>query len=138
MSVDATPRAERLSPSKRALLERMLKGKGADETPTLTIPRRPHAEESPLSFAQQRLWFIHQIDPSSPAYNVPNALRLRGALDRRVMERCLAEVLRRHDSLRTRFESREGAPVQVIETEARVHLPVIDLTHLPDPAREAP
>jgi len=136
MSVDTTPRAERLSPSKRALLERMLKGKLSGEAPTPAIPRRPPAQESPLSFAQQRLWFIHQIDPSSPAYNVPNALRLRGTLDRSVMQRCLEEVLRRHESLRTRFETRGGAPLQVIEPEARVELPVIDLTHLPPAARE--
>src|SRR6185436_17196210 len=136
MSVDTTPRAERLSPSKRALLERMLKGKLSGEAPTPAIPRRPRAQESPLSFAQQRLWFIHQIDPSSPAYNVPNALRLRGALDRSVMQRCVEEVLRRHESLRTRFETRGGAPLQVIEPEARVEHPVIDLTHLPLAARE--
>ena len=106
MRLDTALRTAGLSPSKRALLERMLKGKQGGEAAASTIPRRSGAGESPLSFAQQRLWFIHQIDPSSPAYNVANALRLRGALDRRVMERCLAEVLRRHDSLRNASTSR--------------------------------
>ncbi len=136
MSLDATSRGAGLSPSKRALLERMLRGKSAAEAPVHTIPRRSRAQASPLSFAQQRLWFIHQIDPASPAYNVPSALRLRGRLDPGLMQRCLEEVARRHESLRTRFETREGAPAQVIEAEACIDLPVVDLTHLPLPARE--
>ena len=135
MSLDANSRGAGLSPSKRALLERMLKGK-AHEAPVLTIPRRPRTEGSPLSFAQQRLWFIHQIDPASPAYNVPIALRLRGRLDREVLHRCLAEVARRHESLRTRFETKAGSPAQVIEADARLELPVVDLAHLPASARE--
>src|SRR4029453_4477672 len=124
MSVDATSRAAGLSAAKRALLERMLQGKASGAVP-LPIAPRPRPPESPLSFAQQRLWFIHQIDPASPAYNVPLALRLRGELDRSVMQRCLEEVRRRHESLRTRFETKGGAPLQVIEPEARVELPVI-------------
>src|SRR5262252_7194298 len=133
MSVDA-PRATGLSAAKRALLERLLQGKASGDAP-LTIPSRPRTPESPLSFAQQRLWFIHQIDPTSPAYNVPVALRLRGRLDRAVLERCLGEVGRRHESLRTRFGTRGGAPVQVIDDETRIDLIVTDLTHLPEAAQ---
>jgi amino acid adenylation domain-containing protein len=134
MSGDSA-RAAGLSPSKRALLERLLQGKRpAAAAPA--IPRHDPAAGSPLSFAQQRLWFIHQIDPSSPAYNVPNALRLRGSLDPAVLERCIAEVARRHASLRTRFEVVGGAPIQVVEPEPRVELSLVDLSHLPAAARE--
>ncbi|HEU5180261.1 MAG TPA: condensation domain-containing protein, partial [Candidatus Polarisedimenticolia bacterium] len=136
MSLDTASRAAGLSPSKRALLERMRKGKPSGEAAAPTIPRRPEGE-APLSFAQQRLWFIHQIDPKSPAYNVSNALRLRGALDPSALQRCLEEVVRRHDSLRTRFVSREGAPLQVIDPPGSIDLPLADLTRLPAPQREA-
>ncbi|MBI3450486.1 MAG: condensation protein, partial [Acidobacteria bacterium] len=75
---DAARGAAGLSPSKRALLESMLRGKRPGEAPAITIPRRGDRSTAPLSFAQARLWFVHQIVPASPAYNVPAALRLRG------------------------------------------------------------
>lgn len=70
-----------LSPEKRALLERRLMEAGVLSTGAAGIPRRGDVGPCPLSFAQQRLWFLHQLEPESPAYNVPRALRLRGALD---------------------------------------------------------
>jgi amino acid adenylation domain-containing protein len=72
----------------------------------------------PLSFAQQRLWFLHQLEPGSPAYNVPAAYLLKGPLDRAVLEECLAEVVRRQEALRTTFTTRDGLPVQVIAPAA--------------------
>jgi len=62
----------------------------------------------PLSFAQQRLWFLDQLEPGSSAYNIPESLRLRGELDQDALERMLTEIVRRHEVLRTSFPSRDG------------------------------
>ena len=64
----------------------------------------------PASFAQQRLWFLDQLEPKSPFYNVPVVLRLAGALDAQVLERAFEAILRRHDGLRTVFPSERGRP----------------------------
>ncbi len=91
----------------------------------------------PLSFAQQRLWFIDQLEPGSPLYNIPAALRVQGAFDREVLVRCLGEIVRRHEALRTAFVASGGVPFQVIQPARRFPLPVVDLTGLPERAREA-
>ncbi|HEX2093844.1 MAG TPA: amino acid adenylation domain-containing protein, partial [Longimicrobiaceae bacterium] len=90
-------------------------------------------EEIPLSFAQQRLWFIDQLQPGSPAYNLAYALRVSGALDPRVLEQALTALVRRHETLRTVFAVVDGAPVQVIRDAdaAPVSVPVTDLRGLP-------
>jgi len=93
--------------------------------------------ELPLSFAQQRLWFLHQLEPGSTAYNVPSAHRLRGPLDVAALEQALREVARRHEALRTTFASAAGEPRQVIAAEPGLRLAVVDLAHLPAAAREA-
>ncbi|MEA2694372.1 MAG: hypothetical protein QOJ16_3759, partial [Acidobacteriota bacterium] len=91
----------------------------------------------PLSFAQQRLWIIDQLEPGSSAYQVPLALRLTGRLDVVALHRGLAEILRRHEALRTRFELRDGNPSQVISPYVPPLLPRIDLTALDSGARGA-
>jgi amino acid adenylation domain-containing protein len=93
----------------------------------------------PLSFAQQRLWFISRLDPASSAYNLPVALRLRGPLDPRALERAVGEIVRRHETLRTVFDEVGGEPVQVVrEAPAGAPaLPALDLSGLPEVAREA-
>ncbi|HVH12823.1 MAG TPA: condensation domain-containing protein, partial [Longimicrobium sp.] len=68
----------------------------------------------PLSFSQERLWFLDRLQPDSAFYNVPVALRLGGVVDAGALERALGEVVRRHEVLRTRFEDRDGTPVLVI------------------------
>ncbi|HST60880.1 MAG TPA: amino acid adenylation domain-containing protein, partial [Longimicrobium sp.] len=90
----------------------------------------------PLSFAQQRLWFIDQLDPGSAAYNMPAALRIRGALDTDALRRALDEIVARHESLRTRFAGVAGEPVQVIESSGSAALAEVDLRALPEDARE--
>ena len=72
----------------------------------------------PLSFAQERLWFLHQLEPQSAFYNVPVAVRLRGQLDRRALARTFTEIIRRHEVLRTVFTQADGQPVQVIHDPA--------------------
>jgi amino acid adenylation domain-containing protein len=87
----------------------------------------PRDGELPLSFAQQRLWFLEQLEPGSAAYNIPDAYRLHGPLDVAVFERCVNEIIRRHESLRTTFQTVGGKPVQVIAPELKLPIPVISL-----------
>ncbi|MBV8318682.1 MAG: amino acid adenylation domain-containing protein, partial [Planctomycetaceae bacterium] len=91
----------------------------------------------PLSFAQQRLWFLDQLAPGGATYNVPLALRLVGALDVPALERAFNELVRRHKVLRTTFALSDGQPVQVIAPSLTLPLSVIDLSTLPEARREA-
>src|SRR4029453_5386158 len=94
--------SEGLSPKKRALFELLMKEKqkAAGER---SIPRRPSGSLAPLSFAQQRLWFLDQWKPGTTAYNVAVAHRVKGQLDVSVLENSISEVVRRRESLRTTF-----------------------------------
>jgi amino acid adenylation domain-containing protein len=91
----------------------------------------------PLSFAQERLWFLDQLEPGSAFYNLPFAVRLRGALDVDALERGLGEIVRRHDALRTVFVEQGGTPRQVTAPFGGFGLAMKDLSHLPAEAREA-
>ena len=104
-----------------------------------TIQRLPREQGRglPLSFAQQRLWFLDQLDPGSASYNIPSAVRLKGNLDIGALERTLVEVIRRHEVLRTRFALEDGQPVQVIDDAVEFSLPIIDLTEFSEEEREA-
>ncbi len=93
-------------------------------------------ERPPLSFAQQRLWFIHQLLPASTEYNIARAVRLRGAVRVGVLAASLREIVRRHAVLRTTFALHDGQPVQVIAAAGRVPLPLVDLGALPLERRE--
>ncbi|MFL5537410.1 MAG: amino acid adenylation domain-containing protein, partial [Longimicrobiaceae bacterium] len=94
-------------------------------------------EALPLSFAQERLWFIDRLEPGSAAYNVPGAWRLGGALDEAALERSLGEIVRRHEALRTTFGEVDGSPVQVIAPFGGFVVPVEDLSGLGEADREA-
>ncbi|MCY1015594.1 non-ribosomal peptide synthase/polyketide synthase [Pyxidicoccus sp. MSG2] len=91
----------------------------------------------PLSFAQQRLWFIDQLDPGGTAYNMPTVLRLHGPLDVPALEKSFTALVERHESLRTSFGVLDGEPVQVIGSQARFPLSVVNLSALPAEEREA-
>ncbi|MEW5928486.1 MAG: amino acid adenylation domain-containing protein [Gemmatimonadota bacterium] len=110
-------------------------GGSAEAPPLVALPR--DGGPLPLSFAQQRLWFIDQLEPGSAAYNMPFALRLRGRFDPAVLERAVAEIARRHETLRTVFATADGEPVQVVREAAPVALPVADLRSLPAERRGA-
>jgi amino acid adenylation domain-containing protein len=115
----------------RRVEQAMREGAGRVAPPVVPVPR---AAELPLSFAQQRLWFIDQLEPDSPLYNVPTALRVAGRLDVRNLELAFTEMVGRHEALRTVFASSEGRPAQVIRPAAPFPLPLVDLAALPAPA----
>ena len=94
-------------------------------------------QQLPLSHAQQRLWFLDQLEPGSVTYNIPGAVRLKGRLDVEALQRTLNEVVRRHEVLRTTFVAVNGEPVQVIAPASQVEMPVLDLSELPEEEREA-
>ncbi len=94
-------------------------------------------EPLPLSFAQERLWFLDQLDPGNPTYNIPLALALDGGLEVAALAASLGEIVRRHASLRTTFAAAEGHPVQVIAPASGSFLTLVDLDGLPPAAGEA-
>ncbi|MCP4661388.1 MAG: amino acid adenylation domain-containing protein, partial [bacterium] len=110
-----------------------LEQRGLRISPMVPAPRD---QELPLSFAQQRLWFLYQLEPWTPAYNISVAVRLSGAVAAGIIERIFNEVVRRHEALRTTFTTAGGRPVQVIAERLRLPLPVADLDRLSDPRRE--
>jgi amino acid adenylation domain-containing protein len=106
--------------------------------PSPPIARINHQGPLPLSFMQQRLWFVHQMDPASAAYNIAGSLHAEGRLDLQVLARSLAEIVRRHESLRTTFSFVGGEPAQIISMESATtfRMPVIDLQGLPETMAE--
>jgi amino acid adenylation domain-containing protein len=105
---------------------------------TQEIGRRPPGlERLPLSFSQERLWFLDQLDPGSAVYNMPAAVELRGALRPAALAAALSAVVRRHEALRTTFSEVGGVPVQRISPPAETPLPRIDLAALPEEARRS-
>ncbi|WP_096600989.1 non-ribosomal peptide synthetase [Calothrix sp. NIES-2100] len=99
------------------------------------LPAYKDSEFHPLSFAQQRLWFIHQLAPDTPAYSIPLIIRFQGHVNVAVLEQSLNEIIKRHEILRTNFLLIEGQPVQVIQPELNIKLPVEDLQIFPDNRR---
>jgi amino acid adenylation domain-containing protein len=91
--------------------------------------------ELPLSFAQERLWFLDRLMPGSPFYNLPAGVRLLGPVEFRALEECFNEILRRHEVLRTAFPSVRGRPVQSILPFTPLTMPLVDLSGLPEEAR---
>jgi len=125
------------SPTVAALAESVnaaVRGGTFSQPLALTPGQRP--ELLPLSFAQQRLWFLEQME-SANAYRLPVIFRIRGKLDVPVLERVIDEIARRHESLRTTFDVVAGEPVQVISRPRHVPLPLINLSELPEDQREA-
>ncbi len=132
----ADPLAE-LSAERRALLTMELARRRAQADGLVHRPRPGPEPRFPLSYAQERLWFLDQIDPGSTAYLMPGALRLRGLLDRDALHRALNEIIRRHEVLRTTFPAEGGLPLQQINPPRLVAMPVLDLGSQSLAAQEA-
>ena len=96
----------------------------------------PRSNHTPLSFAQERLWFLDRLDPDSPTYNVPAAFRLAGDLNLNALEQSLNEVVRRHEVLRTVFATVNGNPVQKILPSLAIALTPIDISQQPENERQ--
>ncbi|MEW6735860.1 MAG: amino acid adenylation domain-containing protein, partial [Acidobacteriota bacterium] len=101
-----------------------------------SIARIARDAELPLSFAQHRLWFLDQLQPNNSHYNIPAAIRLEGALDVEALEKSLNDIIERHEVLRTRFETIEDRPVQIIAEKLELKLAVVELSDLSALERE--
>jgi amino acid adenylation domain-containing protein len=116
-----------LSPQKRALLDILLQKEGLSSQGVRRIPRREQSGPAVLSFGQQRLWLINELQPGNPVYNEHFTVRLSGVLNPSAVERAIGEIIRRHEVLRTVFDSLDEGPVQVIAPTLSIELPVVDL-----------
>ncbi len=131
------PGVVNISEAKRALLQKYLRGEvDGDLTSSRSIARRSGATTPQPSFAQERLWFLDQLMPASPVFNVPIAVRLSTPIDLRALQRSLQEIGRRHEVFRTTFMTVEGKPEPVVSADPDLQLAVIDLTTLREPERE--
>lgn len=129
MPVDTT----QLSAAKRALLAQRLRG---DRTPRTTIPQRPSKTSAPLSFSQQRLWFLTQLEPDHPFYNIPTALRLEGELNISALQGALNQLVDRHEILRTTFDTIDEQPQQTIHSQMPLPIGQVNLSALSATAQE--
>ena len=129
--------ASRLTPKQRALLLHRAQARPERERQEGSIQRRPCPEApTPLSFAQQRLWFFDRLHPGTATYNVPLLFHLRGPLSPAVLRATFGALIRRHESLRTRFPAVNGEPLQVVAAELEPTLPQVDLSGLASAVRE--
>ncbi|MEO0836739.1 MAG: condensation domain-containing protein, partial [Cyanobacteria bacterium J06642_3] len=100
------------------------------------IQPAPRTGNIPLSFAQQRLWFLERLEPGNPFYNQPSALRLTGELQVDILEKSLQEIIRRHEILRTNFATVATQTIQVINSEVKLQLRVINISNLSSTEQE--
>ena len=126
-----------LPANRQELLARLLKQSQIDLSDAVIMPRVRDSNHAPLSFAQQRLWLVLQLDPDNVAYNVPEAVVFKGPLNVAALARSFSEIVRRHEALRTTFQIVSGEPRQVIDQPRPITLDVVDLRHLPRSERDA-
>ncbi|HEU5379926.1 MAG TPA: amino acid adenylation domain-containing protein [Ktedonobacteraceae bacterium] len=139
-NLDQRKRLAELSPQERlAFFEQLKRDKKAQAAPaTLPLTRRTQEDGPiPLSFAQQRLWFLEQFEPGTSLYNMPELLQLKGALHYAALQRALDQLVARHEVLRTTFSAIDGEPIQIVAPLQKLALPVIDLQGLSAEDREA-
>ncbi|MEW5927674.1 MAG: amino acid adenylation domain-containing protein [Gemmatimonadota bacterium] len=120
-----------LTAAKKALLEKRLRGQAAGAPRADVVTPRARRDFLPLSFSQQRLWFLEQLQPGLGFNHIHAAIRVRGDLDVPALRRTLTEILRRHESLRTNFTVVDGAPAQTVAAPFEFALPETDLRHVP-------
>src|SRR5438477_4977085 len=125
-----------LSPAKQLLLKKRLQGQAVRTAQDSVIPRCERSGRAPLSFAQQRLWFLDQLAPGSPVYNISEGMHLVGPLDVPALGQSLKEIVRRHEAVRTTFRAIDGQPVQVISSGATLEMAKVNLCHWTGGERE--
>jgi len=137
---EVSARIASLSPEQRALFERLREQQKKRAAPRglqpPPIPRRGPGASWPLSYDQERLWFLYSLDPLDSAYNIDSASRIRGRLDMAALSRAFQEIPRRHESWRTAFRVVAGQPAQVVAPEIVLPSPLVDLRALPAALRE--
>ena len=133
---DLQARIAALSPAKRALLERRLREK-TERQQTEAIQPRSSLVKPPLSFGQERFWFLYQWEPANPAYNTSIVTRIDGPLDPRALDLTLTEIARRHETLRTTFAPDGATPVQLIHPATPIAAQRVDLSALSPDQRDA-
>ncbi len=137
---DLTERLASLTPQQRALLDARLKAKGIAAPrhgAIRPIPNRESLPWFPASLDQERLWFIDQMEPGNPAYNIHTSTRLIGPMHPELMRRAVNASIARHEVLRTTLKAVDGRPVQVVAPALEIDLPITDLTGVPEAQREA-
>lgn len=131
MSSTTTHTKFQLSAKKKAILDALLTQEGMAPAED-RIPRRETSGPAPLSFAQQRLWFLDQFEPASFVYNLMTVVSLRGRLDVSALQKAFDHLVDRHEALRTTFDLRNGQPVQIISGHQSIPFRQIEITHLPE------
>ena len=137
MADGRSPGTQELRAAKRELLAAILEEQGIDVQSAQKIYPTQLRDNLPLSFAQERLWFLDQLDPGHAVYNICRAHRLTGPIDINVLESSLNEVVRRHEVLRARFPAVDGRPTQVVMAALSLCVKVIDLHEVAPTDREA-
>ena len=124
---------KKLAAHKSEILQTLLR-QADTVTSSASLPLKPvsRAGDLPLSFAQERLWFLHHLEPDSVAYSMPRSIRLKGVLRKDALEKTYVELARRHETLRTTFHSTDGNPVLRIAAEPNIVFDTLDLRHLPE------
>ncbi len=135
LKADITDQVAGLSPEQRELFELLLRQQNIDMRGALILPR-PENTAPPLSYAQQRLWFLDQLEPGDPSYNISTTARLTGPLDAARLEECLNTVVQRHEALRTAFVADGGEARQLVVPEVRIDVAGFDFTSAPAGERE--
>ena len=135
--IDLPLRALFEAPTVRALAQHIEQARqaGPPQAPAIELADRQQA--LPLSFAQQRMWFLDQFESGSTFYNIPAAVRLVGQLSVSALQATLNEIVRRHEALRTSFTTLNGIPVQVVAAQLKLDLPLTELAELPTAERQA-
>ncbi|MDQ1355549.1 MAG: hypothetical protein QG657_5859, partial [Acidobacteriota bacterium] len=136
--MDLAQRISKLSPEQRKLLELKLKEKKLDilQIPITRVSREDR-KGFPLSFAQERLWFLDRLEPGTPVYNIAKATKLDGPLNKEILEKSIQEIVRRHDIFRAVFVMEQGDPLQVILPELSITLCVKDFKNIPKEQQDA-
>ena len=129
-------RIRELSPEKRAIFEKLAPSSSESARRAVAITPRRVSSPAPLSFAQQRLWFLDQLMPGTGLFNLSGAIRIGEAFDADILERSVNEIVHRHESLRTTFKAVNGEPVSEILPHLWIELRPVDLRSLPVPERE--
>ncbi|MGC2062518.1 MAG: condensation domain-containing protein, partial [Thermodesulfovibrionales bacterium] len=125
------------SKKKQALFEMLAQQERPDSSSISVITTRDKTKPAPLSFAQQRLWFLDQLEPGSSAYNISRVLRLTGYLNAAALEQSIGEIIRRHEVLRTAFITQNDRPFQRIAPSVTFTLPAVNLSTIPEEQRES-